>query len=99
MTELQRDANKIFGFSAKETLSIMQKLYENHKLLTYPRTDSRYLTDDIVETLKERVDACGIGEYSSTANSILRKPIKANNYFVDNKRFLIIMQLFQLSKL
>lgn len=86
LTELQRDANKIFGFSAKETLSIMQKLYENHKLLTYPRTDSRYLTDDIVETLKERVDACGIGEYSSTANSILRKPIKANNYFVDNKK-------------
>jgi DNA topoisomerase-3 len=42
LTELQRDANKIFGFSAKETLSIMQRLYENHKILTYPRTDSRY---------------------------------------------------------
>ena len=42
LTELQRDANKIFGYSAKETLNIMQKLYEQHKVLTYPRTDSRY---------------------------------------------------------
>ena len=44
LTELQRDANKKFGFSAKETLNIMQRLYENHKVLTYPRTDSRYLS-------------------------------------------------------
>ena len=41
LTELQRDANKRFGYSAKETLNIMQRLYENHKVLTYPRTDSR----------------------------------------------------------
>ena len=44
LTELQRDCNKMFGYSAKQTLNIMQRLYENHKLLTYPRTDSRYLT-------------------------------------------------------
>ena len=44
LTELQRDANKRFGYSAKETLNIMQRLYENYKVLTYPRTDSRYLT-------------------------------------------------------
>ena len=43
LTELQRDANKIFGYSAKETLNIMQKLYEQHKVLTYPRTDSRFI--------------------------------------------------------
>ena len=43
LTELQRDANKKYGFSAKETLNIMQRLYENHKVLTYPRTDSRYI--------------------------------------------------------
>ena len=42
LTELQRDANNRFNFSAKETLNIMQRLYENHKVLTYPRTDSRY---------------------------------------------------------
>ena len=50
LTELQRDANKKFGFSAKETLNIMQRLYENHKVLTYPRTDSRYIGTDIVPT-------------------------------------------------
>ena len=51
LTELQRDANKKFGFSAKETLNIMQRLYENHKVLTYPRTDSRYIGSDVVGTL------------------------------------------------
>ena len=86
LTELQRDANKIFGFSAKETLSIMQKLYERHKILTYPRTDSRYLTSDIVDTLDERLKACGIGEYQSIVSKILKKPIKANKSFVDNSK-------------
>lgn len=86
LTELQRDANKIFGYSAKETLSIMQKLYENHKILTYPRTDSRYITSDIVDTLKDRVKACGVGEYSPIAFKVLKKPIKANKSFVNNSK-------------
>ena len=55
LTELQRDANKIFGYSAKETLNIMQKLYEQHKVLTYPRTDSRFISSDIVATIPERL--------------------------------------------
>ena len=50
LTALQREANQRYGFSAKETLNIMQRLYENHKVLTYPRTDSRYLTTDITGT-------------------------------------------------
>ncbi|OXS66960.1 DNA topoisomerase III [Lysinibacillus sp. KCTC 33748] len=86
LTELQRDANKLFGFSAKETLNIMQKLYESHKVLTYPRTDSRYLSSDIVGTLPERLKACGIGEYRTFANKILTKPIKANKSFVDDSK-------------
>ncbi|MEH6994425.1 DNA topoisomerase III [Neobacillus drentensis] len=86
LTELQRDANKIFGYSAKETLNIMQKLYEQHKVLTYPRTDSRYLSSDIVSTLPERLRACGAGEYRSLANKVLTKPIKATNAFVDDKK-------------
>ena len=49
LTELQRDANKIFGYSAKETLNIMQKLYEQHKVLTYPRTDSRYISQTLLQ--------------------------------------------------
>jgi DNA topoisomerase-3 len=67
LTELQRDANKRFGYSAKETLNIMQRLYENHKVLTYPRTDSRYLTADIVGTIPERLDACAVGPYRKPA--------------------------------
>ncbi|MER1959391.1 MAG: DNA topoisomerase III [Solibacillus sp.] len=86
LTELQRDANKIFGYSAKETLNIMQKLYESHKVLTYPRTDSRYISNDIVPTLPERLKACGVGEFRPLANKILTKPIKANKSFVDDAR-------------
>lgn len=86
LTELQRDANKIFGYSAKETLNIMQKLYEQHKVLTYPRTDSRYLSSDIVETLPERLRACGVGDYRPLAHKILSKPIKASKAFVDDSK-------------
>ncbi|WP_274309022.1 DNA topoisomerase III [Solibacillus daqui] len=86
LTELQRDANKMFGYSAKETLNIMQKLYESHKVLTYPRTDSRYLSSDIVPTLPERLKACGVGEYRPLANKVLTKPVKANKSFVDDSK-------------
>ncbi|TCO79412.1 DNA topoisomerase-3 [Marinisporobacter balticus] len=86
LTELQRDANKIFGYSAKETLSIMQKLYEHHKILTYPRTDSRYITTDIVDTLKDRIKACGVSPYNVMAGKILRKLIKADKSFVDDTK-------------
>ena len=86
LTELQRDANKKFGFSAKETLNIMQRLYENHKILTYPRTDSRYLSSDVVGTLKERLKACAVGPYKKMAGSLSMKPIKANKSFVDDKK-------------
>ncbi|MED3661261.1 DNA topoisomerase III [Ureibacillus terrenus] len=86
LTELQRDANKLFGFSAKETLNIMQRLYEHYKVLTYPRTDSRYLSSDIVPTIPERLKACGVGEYRQLADDILKKPIKANKSFVDDAK-------------
>ncbi|EEK46786.1 MULTISPECIES: DNA topoisomerase III [Bacillus cereus group] len=86
LTELQRDANKKFGYSAKETLNIMQKLYEQHKVLTYPRTDSRYISSDIVGTLPERLKACGVGEYRPLAHKVLQKPIKANKSFVDDSK-------------
>ncbi len=86
LTELQRDANKRFGFSAKETLSTMQKLYEHHKVLTYPRTDSRYLSTDIVATLPERLKAVAIGPYRGVANQLLKGKIVTNSSFVDNKK-------------
>ncbi|SDZ16977.1 DNA topoisomerase III [Bacillus sp. 166amftsu] len=86
LTELQRDANKIFGYSAKETLNIMQKLYEQHKVLTYPRTDSRYISSDIVGTLPERLKACGVGEYRPLAHKVLNKSIKVSKAFVDDSK-------------
>ncbi|HEY5575696.1 MAG TPA: DNA topoisomerase III [Clostridiaceae bacterium] len=86
LTELQRDANKYFSYSAKETLSIMQKLYEQHKVLTYPRTDSRYLSTDIVETLKDRLKACSVGPYSKFCAKLLRNPISGSKSFVDDSK-------------
>lgn len=86
LTELQRDANKKFGFSAKETLNIMQRLYENHKVLTYPRTDSRYIGSDIVSTIKERLKACAVGPYRSLAGPLSMKPVKVSKSFVDDKK-------------
>lgn len=86
LTELQRDANNIYGFSAKETLSTMQTLYERHKVLTYPRTDSRYLSDDIVDTLKDRVRACSVGPYAKIGFKISSNPIKGTKNFVNNSK-------------
>lgn len=86
LTELQRDANRIFNFSAKETLSIMQTLYERHKVLTYPRTDSKHITTDIIDTLKDRLNAVKIGPYTVLVNSIINQPIKTNRSFVDNQK-------------
>lgn len=86
LTELQKDANKIFNFSAKETLSIMQKLYEHHKVLTYPRTDSKYISTDIVDTLKDRVRAVSVSDYAKVCTKILKDKIKTNKSFVDNSK-------------
>lgn len=86
LTELQRDANRIFGYSAKQTLSIMQRLYENYKVLTYPRTDSRYISQDIVSTIPDRLKAVAVGNYSGIANELLRGKINAHKGFVDNSK-------------
>lgn len=86
LTELQRDANKIFGYSAKQTLNIMQRLYETHKILTYPRTDSRYISTDIVVTIPDRLKAIAIGEYRIFAEGLLKTKINGNKSFVDNSK-------------
>lgn len=86
LTELQRDANRIFGYSAKQTLSIMQRLYENYKVLTYPRTDSRYISSDIVATLPDRLKAISTGSYKACATEILKGRINANKSFVDDSK-------------
>ena len=84
LTELQRDANKRFGFSAKKTLSVMQTLYEVHKVLTYPRTDSRYLSADIVPTLQERIKAISTGPYAETARELVRARKQMKSSFIND---------------
>ena len=86
LTKLQRDANKKYAYSAKETLSLMQSLYERHKLLTYPRTDSRYISDDVVPTLPERLRSCMVDEYKSVAQSIYRRKPLQTKYLVNNAK-------------
>lgn len=86
LTELQRDANKQYNYTAKETLNIMQRLYENHKVLTYPRTDSRYLSQDIVPTIKERLKACSVGPYRKIAGALINRPLPQKMAFVDNSK-------------
>lgn len=86
LTELQRDANKRFGFSAKKTLNVLQKLYEQHKIVTYPRTDSRYLTTDMKDTMLERLKAIS-GAYKEEVQPIINKQgkVEAPSVFNNNK--------------
>lgn len=86
LTELQRDANRKFGFSAKQTSSVLQRLYEQHKLVTYPRTDSRYLTSDMTGTLKERLESVAVGPYAALARPLLRKQLPITKRIVDDSK-------------
>ncbi len=86
LTELQREAHNRFGYSAKDTLSIMQRLYEQHKLVTYPRTDSRYLSSDLVDTLPDRIAACSVQPYTKFTMKVDRKKIRASKHFVDDSK-------------
>lgn len=86
LTELQRDAHKKFGYSPKETLNIMQRLYEKHKVLTYPRTDSRYISTDILPTIKDRLEAIAVGPYRRLAGKVMRKPVSEKAAFVNNQK-------------
>lgn len=86
LTELQRDASNLYGLSPKETLNTMQALYERHKVLTYPRTDSRYLTKDMTATLADRVKASAKGDLTNIGREILRKGIREKKSFVNDQK-------------
>ncbi len=86
LTELQREANQKYDLSAKHTLNIMQRLYESHKVLTYPRTDSRYLTSDIIGTIKERLEACSVGPYRMLAQTAKKNSLKGELSFVNDAK-------------
>ncbi len=86
LTELQRDANRRYGFSAQKTLSDLQGLYERHKIVTYPRTDSRYITTDIVATLPQRLGAIAKGPYAALVQPLLQTKPAPGKRFVDNSK-------------
>ncbi|MCF8151611.1 MAG: DNA topoisomerase III [Burkholderiaceae bacterium] len=81
LTSLQREANGRFGFSAKNTLGIAQALYERHKALTYPRTDSRHLPEDYIGTVKETLASMAGTPYATFAGAIAK-----NGWVHPNKR-------------
>ncbi|TDM12899.1 DNA topoisomerase III [Macrococcus lamae] len=86
LTSLQQDAYRRYKYSAKETLSTMQNLYESHKLVTYPRTDANYLSEDMVPTLKDRVAALGATEYRQAVVQLLKAPIKGSRHFINDAK-------------
>lgn len=87
LTSLQRDANRRFGFSAKNTLGIAQALYEKHKVLTYPRTDSRHLPEDYLDTVKANLQAMNATAYAPFAGAILAADwVKPNKRVFNNAK-------------
>ncbi|WP_313559203.1 DNA topoisomerase III [Ruminiclostridium cellobioparum] len=87
LTELQRDANRKFGYTAQETLDIAQKLYEKKKYITYPRTDCRYLSDDIIPSLIERIEKLNVEPYRKLTAKILNLiELPLSKRIVDNSK-------------
>lgn len=86
LTELQKEAYKRYSWSAKETLNTLQNLYERYKIVTYPRTDSKHLTSDMRDTLKDRVKAVQMGPYRSLAAMILKNPVAPQNGVIDDAK-------------
>lgn len=85
LTELQRDCNKLYNLTPKQTLDIVQKLYEHYKYLTYPRTDSRYLTSDMYNSIPSVLKSLDFGEYSKFIKNIINKPIINNKRIFNDK--------------
>ncbi|RFP10916.1 MULTISPECIES: DNA topoisomerase III [unclassified Duganella] len=88
LTSLQREANSRFGFSAKNTLGLAQALYEKHKVLTYPRTDSRHLPEDYIPTVMQALEVVKENpNYHQFAKQILdKKWVKPNKRIFDNTK-------------
>lgn len=82
LTEIQREANQRFGYSAKKTLGVVQSLYETHKIVTYPRTDSKYLTNDMKATMKERLQA--VSDFAPEVKLYLKEGAKVKQTKVFN---------------
>ena len=86
LTELQRDANRRYGMTAKDTLRHTQTLYERFKLVTYPRTDSRYITKDMIPSLKQRLQQVAKAGYSSKVQPLLQQELRPTARFVNDAK-------------
>ena len=87
LTSLQREANGRFGFSAKNTLGLAQALYERHKVLTYPRTDSRALPEDYISTVRETLQMLSATAYAPHAAEILKQQwVRPNKRIFNNAK-------------
>ena len=85
LTDIQQAASALFGLSPKQTLNIIQRLYESHKVLTYPRTDSRYLTTDMKNTLADRLRAIG-GDYKEITAKLLHEKNFNTKRIINNSK-------------
>ena len=85
LTDIQQVASALFGLSPKQTLNIIQRLYESHKVLTYPRTDSRYLTTDMKNTLADRLRAIG-GDYKEITAKLLHEKDFNTKRIINNSK-------------
>ena len=85
LTELQRDSNKIYGFSAQKTLNIAQSLYESRKLITYPRTDSRYLPSSLKQNVKNVINKLKYTQYGSFVTQIIKKGVEFSPRIINDK--------------
>lgn len=85
LTDIQQAASALFGLSPKQTLNIIQRLYESHKVLTYPRTDSRYLTTDMKNTLADRLRAIG-GDYKEITAKLLHEKDFNTKRIINNSK-------------
>lgn len=87
ITELQRDGNRIFGYTAADTLAAAQSLYEKHKILSYPRTDSRYITTDLVPYMSGRISMIStIPEFQEAALALLDQGLNIDGRIVNDKK-------------
>lgn len=86
LTDLQQEAYKRYKYGPKETLNTLQQLYERHKLVTYPRTDANYLTDDMVTTIKDRLKALMATDYKSYAKAQMGYNYSVNDSFINNNK-------------
>lgn len=87
ITELERDANITFGYPADRTLAIAQSLYEKHKILSYPRTDSRYITSDLEPYMYTRMkQIADIERYKNVASKVIEQGLNIDSRIVDDSK-------------